>query len=1242
MATTELPQPGVSVIQQFRTVSPTITTPTLVPCVVGPCYQVVPALETDATGNSIVNTDAVPTVPPIITSGTAGPYTGLDGQELKVEVNGGIEQVVTFSDPLATGLTAAQAVSQILATSGLTGWTAVVVTQGASTYLQLQGTTSGDNQSLKVTDGDANANLDLEDFFEATGFSSYTQDKRFIDQSNFPDPRSNIDELDIDEDSIRVFLNTGSVLEEIERDETFLRNGYVSWVLGSAITFAPSGTTSMDAQTLLLTLETGGSVQTITFDGDFWEMDGTLVVPTNAYADPGTDTIQIQKNNDSPVLVTFASPVDIDAAVVAINAAWAATYTGEAVCYRGDVDGSVNAAGLFVVFQVGGATATGDYVKVIEPAAGNAFVDIGFTSGQGSVHSSLVYFINLTLNSTTGFENAEDGGSDKLKLVSYDGYILVDKDGTANATLGFSTSADTEQYAMVGVDDGDGDTKSPLIRIHNEDFTLDPNAAQTTGTAVLTAANQVHKLTFQVALDGLPMQEIEFNGGPIVASNSPYADPGTDKLGMIVNGTPVVVTFASPADIAAAITAINTAAGQTVCYRSLVDGTADVAGTYISFQVGGATDAGGEIVMDYSASTGNAWTDIGFTGTDDIYQTLTAAEIETAIDATMGAGFSTIVSTYLQLDSAEVGAESKIEIGQGTANTLLGFTAGAVVNGREFKPMPGDALYGDGVFIGNIVQVTPGAVSTDLRLDRELTFSTALYKYWYIQAKSIPSTLPATRPTPDLVVDLAGDITIKHDILRDTRGDPVLTASNPIVLAYDALRLDVTSDAENPALLVFEDTDELGDALEPLDTDNPLGLGLFFALLNAPSVTVAGLGVSAVSADAPDGTLAAYNKAFTFLESEEVYGVAPLTHEAVVHQALQTHVNAMSDPDARGERLALINPSMPTRDLDTLVSSGTDGDTTGVTNEFDTKVSNLAALLLAAGVDPTGTIDADEGVFLDIATDAKNYSIQSISGTVITCRVAFSPGDNDDSFYSTSNLPTPLISESFSIKVRGAQLLTSANLPDYAAIASTLGDLATAYDDRRVVMTVPDSCGASIDGLEQLIDGYYMNCALAGMIGQQPPQQGFTNFPMTGFTRVVGSNDVFSNTQMNVGAGGGVYWIIQEVAGGPLTSRHQLTTDLTSIETRELSITKVVDYTAKFMRAGLRNFIGKFNITQGFLDTLSTVIQGQLTFLSENGVIIGGDLNNIVQDTTAPDTVLIDVTLDVPYPCNYIRLTLVV
>jgi len=103
-----------------------------------------------------------------------------------------------------------------------------------------------------------------------------------------------------------------------------------------------------------------------------------------------------------------------------------------------------------------------------------------------------------------------------------------------------------------------------------------------------------------------------------------------------------------------------------------------------------------------------------------------------------------------------------------------------------------------------------------------------------------------------------------------------------------------------------------------------------------------------------------------------------------------------------------------------------------------------------------------------------------------------------------------------------------------------------------------------------------------------------------------------------------------------------LTTDMTSVETRTDSINKVVDYTAKFMRGGLKNFIGRFNITSSFIDTLSHVCQGLLGFLQDTGVLIGSTLNNIVQDENSPDTVLIDITLDVPYPCNYIRLTLVI
>jgi hypothetical protein len=359
-----------------------------------------------------------------------------------------------------------------------------------------------------------------------------------------------------------------------------------------------------------------------------------------------------------------------------------------------------------------------------------------------------------------------------------------------------------------------------------------------------------------------------------------------------------------------------------------------------------------------------------------------------------------------------------------------------------------------------------------------------------------------------------------------------------------------------------------------------------------------------------------------------------------VAQVFNTHVTTMSESDNKGERIVLWNPEIPTRARDTLVTSSTDGDSISTT-VFDTKVTNLTALILAAGITPTGTIDADEGLYLDIATDALNYSIQSVSGSQVTIRTSFSTGENDDSFYSTTALPHPLVQENFTIKVRGASLVT-AGVTDRTAQATAVANLGQAFLNRRFWMTVPDSCASTIGGLETVINGFYMNAAISGMIGQNPPQQSFTNFPMTGFTQVIGSNGVFSESQLNVMAGGGAYIIEQVAAGGPLSARMALTTDLTSIETRTDSITKVVDFTAKFMRRGLRNFIGRFNITQGFMDSLGSVIDGLGGFLVETGVLIGFNLNNLVQDEDAPDTVLVDSTLDVPYPCNYIRLTLVV
>ena len=48
---TELPRPGVEVVQEFQSASPTIVTPTLVPCNVAPFFEVIEALDNDGNLN---------------------------------------------------------------------------------------------------------------------------------------------------------------------------------------------------------------------------------------------------------------------------------------------------------------------------------------------------------------------------------------------------------------------------------------------------------------------------------------------------------------------------------------------------------------------------------------------------------------------------------------------------------------------------------------------------------------------------------------------------------------------------------------------------------------------------------------------------------------------------------------------------------------------------------------------------------------------------------------------------------------------------------------------------------------------------------------------------------------------------------------------------------------------------------------------------------------------------------------
>jgi hypothetical protein len=1252
----ELARPGVEVIQEFRTVTPSIITPTLVPCVVGVAKQIVEVLADTSSGGQQLNPDALVVMPAffIAAAATGSPlrYQGLDGLNLVVSINEGADVTLPFSDPTAFGLTPATVVDQVNKTLRALGVTSALAETVGTDSWRLRTVGVGEFQSIYIsvsTSPVVASTFGIGRGRTFTGLTSYNQYTVVVPPTSLPDPNGNLDELSVEQDSIRSFLSTGfgPGIRESLRTSSFLRRGSVA--VQGATTEGTVDLTSFptfDGEVIWVQLE-AGEVQVVAIPGTVTNaaqllahLNGTSGLTGVTASLGGSDGLILTRDvGGYAYFVEILTPDSNSANTLLGITAQVARGTSIAAVDDGNGDALtplLTFEGANFTASPGSAVLTAAGVPSLPPAADSTLVLSDGGQPQTIVFAGTENSLALVKTAIEAVVGSVAGGS-----------LLVNAAGPtfsiSNTRLGDESIVEILGGTALGNLD-QGNTPAETTE-GTQSLSPDTAAVATEGTVTLVVAQAAAAgETFNAYADGGAAQLVDLGASP-----ADHTDVTTFLAH--INGQLTDITASQGPDGGLLLTSDNTGSTASVQVEEVADGVSLLGLTE-------ETVTGADVFPTITTETFQASLDGAAPLTVTFAGETTFAAVKATIEGDLaGVTVTQGVNGGAVLTGTTLGVSGTIELiddgGGGLA--LLGLdeavfagngetiVAGAVAYGAPFVPVPGDELWVDGTFFATISKVAPGSLVNTLRVSLQAAISQNVGQYYYIVAKNLVEGDPAngiTRPTPDMVLDLSGNISLKARQLRDITGAPV-PGRAPVYISYSAVRQDVSPLASNPGLLRINDTLALEQALSPVSTANPLALGLFFALVNAPGIEVTGLGVDAVSADSPFGTVEAYTRAAEYLEAFEVYAIAPMTHDQTVAQVFNTHVNFMSEPSQKSERITLWNPEMPVREVDTLVASGVNGD--ALTNTtFDTKVMNLSALLQNAGVNPVGVIPVESGVFLDLAGDTLSYSVESINGGVVTLRQVFTAGTNEDGFYTTSPLTLPIIGTAFALRVRGSELLTPAGTMDKARVAETIANLGQSFQNRRFWMTVPDACAATIGGFEQRINGFYMNAAIAGMIGQQPPQQSFTNYPMTGFTQVFGSNDTFRGSHLNQMAGGGAYIIVQDVAGGPLSSRMALTTDLTSIETRTDSITKVVDFTAKFMRRGLRNFIGRFNITQGFLDTLGSVIQGLGGFLVETGVLIGLSLNNLIQDEDARDTVLVDMTLDPPYPCNYIRLTLVV
>lgn len=1176
----ELPRPGVEVIQQFAAPSASFVRPTLVPCVVGPAFEVINVLNTDGTLNS---------------------------------------------------------------------------------------------KAL---------------------YGTYTQQALGITESGFPDPRNNIDELDILEETVAPYMLAGGVLNQLKMNPGagFLATAHgagkaamVSDVFGG-VGLAIQGLTIVLAIDQPVRLDTSSDI-VVTFTGSSALSASQAAAQINTAA--GMSIASVIGTGSSQKVV-IASPIFGALSSVTVRAGGSANtllklgYVSaspaheervEGSGWRGQDDNNNNTTTPWIEFYQGAYFVDG--------------VDTSFPSGRAGL-----YNIEDQTTLISSKQTAVTFGSAPGQLpLEVGDFVIADgvrvkngevakveaarfKIGTINTALStadangnytskvydiqevgtlFDPSPFAPQYVYAIANNLDWSLVAPVAASATGSVSAaSPIAGSVTGgvpaVTLAPAGLTLHYVSVQsgVATEGV----FTFTGGPFVSMAALASAIGTSIPGV------------TPSDSAGNLKFTTTGLGRLNSITIKKDGTAntmlgfstssDTTGVGTDAEIAGLTGTSLQFTLDKNP---HIYTVVFTTDSLDICVDEINAVAKATVASKTNGGLSLKMTAPLKGMASDVSFPGPQSI-SGTVTMTNGSTA---VTGSSTK-------FTTELAVGQYIVLDADGLSSLARVD-SITSDTALTlsaNYGGTGGSSaasvvvngaevlfgmvVPTTVTGSgRPYPDAYMDDALVLNVNAEILRDqVSGYPLdqLYNSGSLYIQFKALRKDVTAVAQVAGVLRLSDTTTLSTVLDPITEENPLALGLFMAMINAPTFEVKGLGVDAVTPAAPEGTQDAWARAAGLLESEEIYAIAPLTQDEVVIQLWGTHVDVMAQPEQGGERIVFVNKVMPTRKNSKVALTGASANSTATTNQVVLDAAGTAGLV-QAGITNPASIPETAGVYLEltVAGEVRRYNVSSVSGALVNLRTTFaSTSTNSDGFYSETVLNVSVVNAAYGLKVRGASLSVPGSNParlDYQLVAETVAEANATYKNRRLYSTFPDTIKTTVQGSEKSLPGYYACAALAGMCGAQPPQQGFTNFPITGLTGVVGT-EKFTKRQLNVMAAGGTFILLQNTIGAPVTPRHQLSTDLTSIETRELSITKVVDFVAKFLRTSVRKFIGTSVIDKNLLDTLGSTVHAALKFLEEVGVLNGSNINQLVQDSANPDTVLIDITLDVPYPCNYIRITLVV
>lgn len=570
------------------------------------------------------------------------------------------------------------------------------------------------------------------------------------------------------------------------------------------------------------------------------------------------------------------------------------------------------------------------------------------------------------------------------------------------------------------------------------------------------------------------------------------------------------------------------------------------------------------------------------------------------------------------------------------ADAGVNYRSATVNNDGPITKVTGDQ---EGDFATATIQVDDYIDLTYTDGDTVLTYSSAIQEVssdgkTLTLKRNLPSsdggatvTAVVKRPTKEDAIIESQFITANEDAVTIKKDVKVSTAvtdtaaqvvSATVYLSYRALRRDIAND-----FLTITSQSNAEAKIGKVNINNPMSVA---ASLIASAVSDMSYRILPIETDDANG----YRQALDILSTnEDIYVIVPLTNDKDVVSAYASHCTTLSEPEKSKWRIVYASQEMPSTKVMVEIN---DGQLVKGSTDTECYIKDTANGMFV-------TNNARVTDFVDIynASNSYQYSLQIIevlNESVVTCSTTKWMRTSEG--YSELEDKVTVASQE-AVKYEVVRVL------DTQGVADAISGIAESFKNKRLRLVYPDTIMLNINSVSEMVPSYYLCVTLGAMRAGYPPHQGFSTIGLSGISRVLRANNMFSDDQLADMAGNGVFWVVQDTPEELPYVLYQTTTDNTQLETAEDSCVAVVDYASRYLKINLKNVLGRYNVNTISVNYVKTVINSVLDDMTSTSyqyigpILTGAELLSV---ETEGDKIKPTVHIEIPYPVNGVDVTL--